>query len=230
MMNNRSQVRATYRSRQQTLHRVRQYLVEEQQELSQVETQIFNSSSLKNMINVSKEHKNNESGNQNIDLSQERAIDLCGYWMGNYGDNGYEIIQIKRMDQKYVAVKVTGDKNVPGGEVSFFIDSPPFVSVGKACTGYIQVAHIGFSRPRFTEGELCLLSPNTFIFQWNNVRRRFERFNPHPHRLIHQSPNNQDLSLPMRTVLSSATPISCPQELSSNNYALDDDDEFFFKQ
>lgn len=97
--------RPLQRSRQNTLLRVRQSLLDDQQELSQIETNIFNHSVMRNMINVTKVSQRNNAEDIS-DINQDRAIDITGYWMGNYGDNGFEIIQIKRINDKFVAVKV----------------------------------------------------------------------------------------------------------------------------
>ena len=37
------------------------------------------------------------------------------------------------------------------------------------------MAHVGFIRPRWIKGELNLLTPDSFVFCWNNVVRKFER-------------------------------------------------------
>ncbi|KAL0482269.1 hypothetical protein AKO1_011117 [Acrasis kona] len=214
----------------QRRRRARQIL-EERDETLIVEQQLFNSNMMKEMINISNSVCKDE------ELRQDRAIDISGYWMGNYGDNGYEIVQLKCIDSKYVAIKVIGDKNVPAGEVSFYIETPPYVSIGKSCVGYIQVAHIGFQSPRFVEGELCLFTPYTFVFQWyvlhfpicnprrNDVRRRFEKFNPHQHKTL-LFPSTIEPN-PSRTSLSAATQFPA---LLSDLYDLEDDDEIPFKQ
>lgn len=51
------------------------------------------------------------------------------------------------------------------------------VYCGCTAPGYIQVAHVGFIRPRWISGQLNLLTPNCFEFRWNNVVRKFERAN-----------------------------------------------------
>jgi len=44
-------------------------------------------------------------------------FNLDGLWVGKYGSHGYELINITYVGDTLIATKVTGDKNVPRGEV-----------------------------------------------------------------------------------------------------------------
>lgn len=52
-------------------------------------------------------------------------LNMHGLWVGKYGEHGYEMINVTYTGDVLVATKVTGDKNVPKGEVSFTVDLSP---------------------------------------------------------------------------------------------------------
>ena len=52
-------------------------------------------------------------------------FNLSGLWVGKYGDHGYEMINVTYVEDTLVATKVTGDLNVPKGEITFTADLHP---------------------------------------------------------------------------------------------------------
>jgi Cyclin D1 binding domain len=52
-------------------------------------------------------------------------FNLEGLWVGKYGSNGYEMINVTYVGDTLIAEKVTGDKNVPRGELTFQVDLNP---------------------------------------------------------------------------------------------------------
>lgn len=55
-------------------------------------------------------------------------FNLEGLWVGKYGSHGYEMINITYVGDNLIAYKVTGDKNVPRGEITFQADLTPSIS------------------------------------------------------------------------------------------------------
>lgn len=54
-------------------------------------------------------------------------FNLEGLWVGKYGNHGYEMVNITYVGDNLLAYKVTGDKNVPRGEITFQADLTPTI-------------------------------------------------------------------------------------------------------
>lgn len=54
-------------------------------------------------------------------------FNLEGLWVGKYGNHGYEMVNITYIGDNLIAYKVTGDKNVPRGEITFQADLTPTI-------------------------------------------------------------------------------------------------------
>lgn len=52
-------------------------------------------------------------------------FNLEGLWVGKYGAHGYELINVTYVADTLIASKVTGDRNVPKGEITFKVDLHP---------------------------------------------------------------------------------------------------------
>mmetsp|Transcript_399 Transcript_399/g.764 ORF Transcript_399/g.764 Transcript_399/m.764 type:complete len:442 (-) Transcript_399:182-1507(-) len=52
-------------------------------------------------------------------------FNLEGLWVGKYGSHGFEMINVTYSGDTLVAYKVTGDQNIPRGEISFTADLSP---------------------------------------------------------------------------------------------------------
>ena len=115
--------------------------------------------------------------------SQIPHFNLHGLWVGKYGENGYEMINVTYSGDTLIATKLTGDNNVPKGEISFTVDLAPSSSTldpielnskaakqwGKSFLprfeGKGQVAAEGFVNPTWLEGQLILVG-RFFSFAW----------------------------------------------------------------
>ncbi|KAL7469267.1 hypothetical protein ACHAXS_009527 [Conticribra weissflogii] len=63
-----------------------------------------------------------ESGRARRFLPQ---FNLEGLWVGKYGSHGFEMINVTYSGDKLIAYKVTGDQNIPRGEITFTADLTP---------------------------------------------------------------------------------------------------------
>ena len=119
-------------------------------------------------------------------------FNLEGLWRGNYGPHGYETIEIAYEGDKLVATKVTGDANVPAGQITFTCDvseaglletvgvePKPFpaekirgvlednVDGALSFEGQGMVAAPGFQRAMYVPGQLLMFpQQGVFGFLW----------------------------------------------------------------
>jgi len=91
-----------------------------------------------------------------------RPSHLAGEWIGNYHGHFEEVIRIDLIEGKCVATKITGDENVPAGEITWRVD--PHTGLGEG-----QIAGQGFLQPCFIPGHLEILSPDRIIFHWEEL-------------------------------------------------------------
>lgn len=113
-------------------------------------------------------------------------FNLGGLWVGKYGEHGYEMINVTYVEDTIIATKITGDQNVPKGEVTFKADlSPEAEGRGELepielsdvaakqwghkhlprFPGKGQVAGEGFVNNQWMDGQLILVG-EYFSFAW----------------------------------------------------------------
>jgi len=115
-------------------------------------------------------------------------LNIDGLWVGKYGDHGYEMINVTYVGDTLIATKVTGDKNVPKGEISFTADLRPSFHSGSAALAPIQlsqaaskqwgtkglirfpgkgqVAGEGYVNSKWMAGQLIMVGEEYFSFAW----------------------------------------------------------------
>lgn len=102
-----------------------------------------------------------------------------------YGSHGYELINVTYTGDTMIAYKLTGDKNVPKGEITFKVDLShdkmasdldPIALTESASkqwgiqhlfrfVGHGQVASEGFQNPQWMDGQLIMVG-DYFSFAW----------------------------------------------------------------
>lgn len=125
-------------------------------------------------------------------------FNLEGLWVGKYGDS-FELINVTYAGDTLVAYKVTGDKNVPKGQVTFSVDLSPRlrqsvlepIELGPEATqqwgsrylsrfeGKGQVAAQDYHNSQWMEGQLILVSDN-MSFAWLPIQAQVFFGRPSP--------------------------------------------------
>ncbi|KAK1740143.1 DUF3506 domain-containing protein [Skeletonema marinoi] len=116
-------------------------------------------------------------------------FNLEGLWVGKYGTHGFEMINVTYSGDMLIAYKVTGDKNIPRGEISFTADLTPqfegsaskldpiVLSENSAkkwgtkklprFSGEGHAAEPGYVNNQFLEGQLVVIGEGDyFSFAW----------------------------------------------------------------
>jgi hypothetical protein len=122
-------------------------------------------------------------------------FNLEGLWVGKYGSHGFEMINITYVGDELIAYKVTGDQNIPRGEVTFTADlslssyssnfdgsesgelDPIILSEASAkkwgtkrlprYPGRGHAAEPGYQNPQYLDGQLVVIgSGDYFSFAW----------------------------------------------------------------
>jgi hypothetical protein len=89
------------------------------------------------------------------------SLDLNGDWIGHYHGHHDEVVRVTHQGNRVEAVKVTGDSNVPAGEVTFRAELD-----GTEGKGEGQIAQSEFRDPRFIPGRLRIVNENHILFEW----------------------------------------------------------------
>ncbi|GAX77454.1 hypothetical protein CEUSTIGMA_g4898.t1 [Chlamydomonas eustigma] len=109
-----------------------------------------------------------------ISINKNTTDPLTGLYLGSFGPHGAELLSLTRSvvdgEETVLAVKLTGDANVPAGTVSFRarigrkhkLDGrdvyPDELGITARYKGEGRVAQKGFTQPRWVEGELLVFS------------------------------------------------------------------------
>jgi hypothetical protein len=87
---------------------------------------------------------------------------FAGDWIGRYPGHFEEVIHIQQDGPNLVALKVTGDENVPAGEVTWRANL-------LSRRGEGQIAEKEFRNPRFVPGRLVIHGSERIEFVWEKL-------------------------------------------------------------
>jgi len=176
-------------------------------------------------------------------------LNMHGLWVGKYGEFGYEMINVTYTDDDtMIATKITGDKNVPAGKVTFTVDLAPVISPttgqlthlepieldskakkqwGKKYLprhlGKGQVAGENFTNAQWMEGQMILVG-RFFSFAWVPIGTQIFFGRP-----------SSDLTIKMLKEAKEEDPVAIMRESAQNMWEethwneLDFDDEGCFE-
>ncbi|KAL3799409.1 hypothetical protein HJC23_013864 [Cyclotella cryptica] len=157
-------------------------------------------------------------------------LNMHGLWVGKYGTHGYEMVNITYVGEHedvLVATKVTGDQNVPRGEVSFTCNLSPRLQFQSASSlepielnaraakqwgkrylprhsGKGQVASEGYQNAQWMDGQLILVG-RFFSFAWLPISHQVFFGRPSPELVLkmlkeHEQNSKKDNVASMRRV------------------------------
>jgi len=90
-------------------------------------------------------------------------IDLNGYWLGDYGKHGCELIRIYQKGYNVIAKKITGDVNIPAGKLTWAMHLDETLLKGK---GEIQLTEKDYEDPKLSQAYLEVVNKNYIRITW----------------------------------------------------------------
>ncbi|KAL6075954.1 executer 1 [Balamuthia mandrillaris] len=89
--------------------------------------------------------------------------DLNGHWIGLYGSHGEELVKVTHYGYLVEALKITGDPNVPAGQITF---RARMNETGRWGRGKVHLADTGFRNERWGLAFLDVREENHFVNKW----------------------------------------------------------------
>jgi len=96
-------------------------------------------------------------------IERYQGIDLNGYWIGDYGKHGSELIKIYQNGYNLIAKKITGDENIPAGKLTWKMKLDESLMKGK---GLIQLTETKFENPKLVQAYLEVIHKDYIRITW----------------------------------------------------------------
>jgi len=96
-------------------------------------------------------------------LRCHRLPNISGFWVGDYGGHGFELIRIYHKGYKAYAKKLTGDPNIPAGKVTWKVT---FGEDGLRGKGELHLAEPGFLNSRWSTAYVDISQENAIQIDW----------------------------------------------------------------
>jgi Cyclin D1 binding domain len=164
-------------------------------------------------------------------------FNMGGLWIGRFGDE-FQMVNVSYIGDTLVAHKVTGNKNIPKGEISFQVDLSPKsrtdvlqpIELNEESTkqwgrrflqrfsGKGQVASSGSKQREWMDGQMILVD-KYFSFAWLPIAHQVFFGRPSPELTLKLLRNNNRPSLESNkqgAVLSASTTSSSVEEMRSH--------------
>lgn len=88
---------------------------------------------------------------------------ISGFWVGDYGGHGFELIRIYHKGYKAYAQKLTGDPNIPAGKVTWKVT---FGEDGLRGKGELHLAESGYINSRWSTAYIDIGEKDCIQIDW----------------------------------------------------------------
>lgn len=98
-----------------------------------------------------------------LDCQKKDKYNLSGFWVGDYGDHGFELLRIYHKGYRVYAKKLTGDVNIPAKKLTWKMTLDKTMNKGR---GEIHLADVDFKNSRWNTAFLDTSVPNAVKISW----------------------------------------------------------------
>jgi len=136
---------------------------EDEMEANAVITDPFKNPLTEHEIATMKENMQKVISWKSYYLDKMNNIDLSGYWLGDYGAHGIELVKISHKGYKAYAKKITGDPNIPAGKLTWKFTFSENMTFGK---GHIHLADHDYQNSRWGPAVFEIVDEDQLFCTW----------------------------------------------------------------